>query len=102
MRPAQALARGSGGHGLGCRGGVPGPREGHEVPVLVREGEGLRHGDRGQVQPLLHRRDRDPGEPRHAARPASGELKREKINKMVATKQNTSRSAMEDNDMWQG
>lgn len=101
MGPAKALTRGGGSHGGGGRGGVAGAGQGHEVPVLVREGERARHGDRGQVQPLLHRRDRDPREPRHAARPASGELKRE-INKMVATKQNTSRLAMWDNDMWQG
>ena len=75
MGSTKALTRGRGGHCGGGRGGVSGPREGHEVPVLVREGEGLRHGDRGQVEPLLHRRDRDPGQPGHTARPTAGELK---------------------------
>ena len=50
MGSTKALTRGRGGDCGGGRGGVSGPREGHEVPVLVREGEGLRHGDRGQVQ----------------------------------------------------
>ena len=91
MRPGQTPGtRGGGGHSCGGRGGVAGPGEGHEVAVLVRQGEGLRHGDGGQVQPLLHRGHGDAGEARHAARPASGELKRE-INKMVETKQNTPR-----------
>ena len=75
MGPAKALARGGGSHGGGGRGGVAGPGEGHEVAMLVREGEGLRHGHGGQVQPLLHRGDRDPRQSRHAARPASRELK---------------------------
>ena len=59
----------------GGRGGVSGPRQGHEVPVLVREGEGLRHGDRGQVQPLLHRRHGDPGQSGHTTRPTARKLK---------------------------
>ena len=75
MGSTKALTRGRGGDCGGGRGGVSGPREGHEVPVLVGEGEGLRHGDRGQVEPLLHRRDRDPGQPGHTARPTAGELK---------------------------